>query len=447
MPTPNQAPAHQWTEAEAAMIRFLDPKIQKECPPTVILRWIATLQQHNLPPTSNLLCIVSRTSKVKERQADGRMVEKYVDVYTIQPTVDLYRYLVHKSGEFDGMDDFVYERDESGSLIAVTCRLYRKGCVKPIIARRTWKACVQTTKEYKWNPNTDRREPTGEETPNSFWAKDPEGMMEKSCESLCYRRGFADCLFGLPDGDDEGEASMTEQAMASLARSIITNIQAPQQPTYAPALTGPMAALPAPSATTTTPPVRVDLPPSLYDRITQIWQDRTNGAPHSDFLDTLEAALKELNLKKAKDAAMAPYVRGLEPLGHGPALIEAFGRRANQPKPTEAKGKKWTPAPAATGAASTAWDRTVALCAKGDLGDRAHKLARVALTSLGNERATALTAAEVEALVNGFDETAAATYGKALKASITAELAAIADVDRAAQKEAEADTDAGDIPA
>jgi len=321
-----------WTPEQLSVIRTLDPKLQAECPPEVILRWLAMCDQNEVSPFSGMLHIVGRRQKVKwYDEVSRKQLEDWQEVYTIQPSVDLYRCKVQKSGTFDGMEDFEYERDDKGFLLACRVRGYRKGVNRPISARRTFAAVAQ-----------GRNDGNGWWRPNSFWEKDPEGMLEKATEMQLYRRGWADALFGLPDDEGPSEESLAERISQRIAHQMVAAAMLPQPPaplgvmSYAPQLrlvhqapeAAPIQAVTpvALHAPASSPPASAD----LWQQMQTIWEERVSGAPAQAFLTQLEQTLLEVGLRPPREGH-AGFVRGMNHTAQGPALLLAWQRRCAAP--------------------------------------------------------------------------------------------------------------------
>jgi phage recombination protein Bet len=93
------------------------------------------------------------------------------DPATIMTSRDGYLEIAHRSGQFDGMDSKVSERDAQGNPIVATCTVWRKDMSHPFTAEVLFK-------EYN-QPNS----PT--------WKKYPGAMLIKVAEVFCLKRAFS----------------------------------------------------------------------------------------------------------------------------------------------------------------------------------------------------------------------------------------------------------------
>jgi len=151
------------------------------------------------PFTRQIYCIKRRS---KEKHGDQW---RWVDKATTQTSIDGFRVIANRTGEYDGHDvawcgDGGIWTDvwlDAKPPAAARVIAYRKGCAHPFPAIAKWTEYVQATSDG---------EPTG------MWRKMPATMLAKCAESLALRKAFPHELSGvytvdeLPVPDDEPDA-------------------------------------------------------------------------------------------------------------------------------------------------------------------------------------------------------------------------------------------------
>lgn len=162
-------------------------------------------QRTGLDPFARQIYSIKRRSREKHGD-QWRWVEKA----TTQTSIDGFRVIANRTGEYDGHDvawcgqDGIWREVWLDALPPAAAKViaYRKGCAHPFPAIAKWTEYVQA--------NSDG-DPTG------MWKKMPATMLAKCAESLALRKAFPHELSGvytvdeLPVPDDEPAAAPPRQ--------------------------------------------------------------------------------------------------------------------------------------------------------------------------------------------------------------------------------------------
>lgn len=115
---------------------------------------------------------------------------KYGNNVSYVTSIDGYRIIAHRTGDFAGIDEPEYKYDPSGKLTHCTVRVYRKSSV------RAFAATVKFT-EYNTGKN--------------MWASMPETMIAKVAEAHALRKAFPQDLSGIYTTDEMDQAKKETQ--------------------------------------------------------------------------------------------------------------------------------------------------------------------------------------------------------------------------------------------
>jgi phage recombination protein Bet len=120
------------------------------------------------------------------------------EVMTIQTSIDGFRVIAERSGDYAGQDEPLFSYDENKKLQSVKVTVYRfRGEVRypAAVGVAFWNEYVQTNKEGK---------PTG------LWVKMPHTMLSKVAEALALRKAYPQDLSGLYTSEEMQQADKTE---------------------------------------------------------------------------------------------------------------------------------------------------------------------------------------------------------------------------------------------
>jgi phage recombination protein Bet len=116
------------------------------------------------------------------------------EVMTIQTSIDGFRVIAERSGDYAGQDEPIFNYDENKKLLSAKVAVYRfRGEVRypAAVGVAFWSEYVQTNKEGK---------PTG------LWVKMPHTMLSKVAEALALRKAYPQDLSGLYTVDEMQQA-------------------------------------------------------------------------------------------------------------------------------------------------------------------------------------------------------------------------------------------------
>ena len=129
-------------------------------------------------------------------------------VMTIQTSIDGYRVIAERTGNYAPGKEVVFTYDESNELRSATAyvkKLTRDGTWHEISATAFWEEYAQITKEGKLT---------------QFWAKMPHVMLSKCAESIALRKAFPAELSGLYTQEEmQNSIAVENEAMNSITLS------------------------------------------------------------------------------------------------------------------------------------------------------------------------------------------------------------------------------------
>lgn len=155
--------------------------------------FIYQAKRTGLDPLARQIYAIHRKSKVGDQ---------WVDKMTIQTSIDGFRVIAERSGDYGGQDEPVFEVDEHEGAKDRKCSVavYRfRGDVRyrASVGVAYWKEYVQTDKEGK---------------PSGLWAKMPRTMLAKVAEALALRKAYPQDLSGLYTSEEMNQADEKEAA-------------------------------------------------------------------------------------------------------------------------------------------------------------------------------------------------------------------------------------------
>lgn len=200
----------EFNEAEVALLKS---QIASGATDGQLALFIQVCRQTGLNPFARQIYAVIR----KERQRDG----SYEPKMAIQTSIDGYRLLAQRSGEYAGQDGPYWYNPHTREWVdvwledfppaAAKVGVMRKNFTQPIYAVARFESYA--VREY----NTNTRKYDGEL--KNLWAKMPELMIAKTAEALALRRAFPAELSGIYT-DAEMEQADTSAKATALATQV-----------------------------------------------------------------------------------------------------------------------------------------------------------------------------------------------------------------------------------
>lgn len=149
--------------------------------------FIYQAKRTGLDPLARQIYAIHRRQKVGNN---------WVEKMTIQTSIDGFRVIAERSGDYAGQDEPIFEEAE-GNLIKCTVKCYRfKGEAR---------YCVSVGVAY-WSEYV----PMYEGKPSGLWLKMPHTMLAKVAEALALRKAYPQDLSGLYTGDEMNQADKIE---------------------------------------------------------------------------------------------------------------------------------------------------------------------------------------------------------------------------------------------
>ena len=139
-----------------------------------------------LDPFSRQIYAIHRNT----RDANGNYVAKM----SIQVSIDGFRAIAERSGDYAGQDEPIFETDDKGNLVSCKITVFRfKNDVRypAAVGVAYWEEYKQT--DFKGNLSP-------------MWAKMPRVMLSKVAESLALRKAYPNDLSGLYTSEEMSQA-------------------------------------------------------------------------------------------------------------------------------------------------------------------------------------------------------------------------------------------------
>lgn len=159
----------------------------------------------------------------KVRNYDGSYSEKM----SIQTSIDGFRVIAERSGDYGGQDEPQFIKTEEGKLYCKVTVYRFKGDVRypAAVGVAYWNEYVQTDKEGK---------------PSGLWAKMPHTMLSKVAEALALRKAYPQDLSGLYTSEEMNQTENTvknetvEESDKAVLRQLIydTDLTAEEKEQY-----------------------------------------------------------------------------------------------------------------------------------------------------------------------------------------------------------------------
>ena len=171
---------------------------------------IIEMEEQKLSLFHNQIWPNKRSYKIKNEY--GRDTGQFGTRITWDKTIDGYRAIAHRSGNFSGMDAPVFSQDSEGQLVAsiTVYMIDRRGNRCPIVGEARFNEFVQLVPEW------ENKKKTGRKVPASQWSDSPHNQLAVAAERQALRKAFQEC------------AEVSEESLADPAP-----VQAPEPPLIA----------------------------------------------------------------------------------------------------------------------------------------------------------------------------------------------------------------------
>ena len=184
-------------------IDLIKQTVAKDTTDAQLKLFLYTAQRTGLDPLTRQIHCVMRNTK-KYDQNTRTWVEE--PVMTIQTGIDGYRAIAERSGSLAGIDDAIYDSEESEHPKKASVTVYRiiNGIRCPFTATARWLEYAQI---YEKDEYIDNRK-TGKTITvlGPMWKKMPYLMLAKCAEALALRKAFPNDLTGLYTNEEMAQA-------------------------------------------------------------------------------------------------------------------------------------------------------------------------------------------------------------------------------------------------
>jgi len=157
--------------------------------------FVQVCSQLGLNPFARQIYAVMRN----EKQHDG----SYQKRMTIQTSIDGYRLLAQRSGEYTGQDGPYWYDAETKEWVDVWLKNEPPAAAKVGVMRRGFEKPIYAVARYATYVARDKN---GNINPYTLWAKMPEVMIAKVAEALALRRAYPAELSGIYTAEEMAQA-------------------------------------------------------------------------------------------------------------------------------------------------------------------------------------------------------------------------------------------------
>lgn len=184
-------------------IDLIKQTVAKDTTDAQLKLFLYTAQRTGLDPLTRQIHCVMRNTK-KYDQNTRTWIEE--PVMTIQTGIDGYRAIAERSGSLAGIDDAIYDSEDSEHPKKASVTVYRiiNGIRCPFTATARWLEYAQI---YEKDEYIDNRK-TGKKITvlGPMWKKMPYLMLAKCAEALALRKAFPNDLTGLYTNEEMAQA-------------------------------------------------------------------------------------------------------------------------------------------------------------------------------------------------------------------------------------------------
>lgn len=164
-------------------IELVRSQIAPKATPDELKLFIYQAKRTGLDPLARQIYAIHR--KIKQGN-------EYVDKMTIQTSIDGFRVIAERSGDYAGQDEPLFIKEEDKLYCKVTVYRFRGDLRYPAaVGVAYWNEYVQKDREGK---------------PSGLWAKMPRTMLAKVAEALALRKAYPQDLSGLYTSDEMNQA-------------------------------------------------------------------------------------------------------------------------------------------------------------------------------------------------------------------------------------------------